>query len=161
MKGFPSILILDANGAVVAETGYKKGGAAKYLKHLDKTVKAYPSRREWVLSVETAGDGIFKRVQDSFESASRELASDGRTPSKAEVVKAIAPALERAVSELQTLLDAENAKVLPEKGVPKSVRKERKELLAMIAKVREAMLKDLAEAKNPPPDDEDDDDDED
>lgn len=34
VRGFPTVLILDGTGVVVAKTGYRKGGAAAYAKHL-------------------------------------------------------------------------------------------------------------------------------
>ena len=36
IKGYPTILLLDHTGKVVAETGYRKGGAAKYVEHLEQ-----------------------------------------------------------------------------------------------------------------------------
>lgn len=34
IQGFPTALVLGADGEVKATTGYRRGGAAKYLKHL-------------------------------------------------------------------------------------------------------------------------------
>ncbi len=34
VSGFPTALILDGDGKKVGETGYRKGGAAEYVKHL-------------------------------------------------------------------------------------------------------------------------------
>lgn len=34
VRGFPTILLLSADGKLLAETGYQKGGAAKYVAHL-------------------------------------------------------------------------------------------------------------------------------
>ena len=39
IKGFPTILILDANGNVLAKTGYRRGGAAAYVEHLKNILK--------------------------------------------------------------------------------------------------------------------------
>lgn len=36
VKGFPTILLADADGEIYARTGYKKGGAETYLAHLDE-----------------------------------------------------------------------------------------------------------------------------
>jgi protein disulfide-isomerase len=33
-NGYPTILLVDAEGKKLAETGYKEGGAAKYVEHL-------------------------------------------------------------------------------------------------------------------------------
>jgi protein disulfide-isomerase len=37
IQGFPTILLIDGQGKLVAQTGYQPGGAAKYVEHL----KAY------------------------------------------------------------------------------------------------------------------------
>ena len=34
VKEYPTILLLDAEGKKIGETGYQKGGAAKYVEHL-------------------------------------------------------------------------------------------------------------------------------
>ena len=39
VRGFPTILILDADGKVIKQTSYKPGGAENYVKHL-KEIKA-------------------------------------------------------------------------------------------------------------------------
>lgn len=38
VRGFPTVLLLDADGKVLARTGYKRGGAAKYVKHVKELV---------------------------------------------------------------------------------------------------------------------------
>ena len=34
IRGFPSVLLLDATGKLLAQTGYQPGGAGKYVEHL-------------------------------------------------------------------------------------------------------------------------------
>jgi len=34
IQGFPTVLLLDADGKVLARTGYRPGGAASYIEHL-------------------------------------------------------------------------------------------------------------------------------
>lgn len=34
VKGFPTIMLIDANGKEIARTGYQQGGAEAYVKHL-------------------------------------------------------------------------------------------------------------------------------
>ncbi|MBM4148467.1 MAG: thioredoxin family protein [Lentisphaerae bacterium] len=34
VQGFPTVLILDAEGKVIGKTGYRRGGAAAYIEHL-------------------------------------------------------------------------------------------------------------------------------
>jgi protein disulfide-isomerase len=39
VKGCPTVLLLDAEGKVIARTGYKAGGAGAYVKHLQELLK--------------------------------------------------------------------------------------------------------------------------
>ena len=41
IQGFPTILLLDAAGQIVAKSGYRPGGPAEYLKHLAACVEMY------------------------------------------------------------------------------------------------------------------------
>ncbi len=38
VRGFPTVLLLDSEGKVLARTGYQKGGAGAYVKHVKKLV---------------------------------------------------------------------------------------------------------------------------
>ncbi len=39
VKGFPTIVLLDSKGYIVATTGYREGGAAAYVSHLQSLLK--------------------------------------------------------------------------------------------------------------------------
>lgn len=39
VEGFPTIILVDADGEVLAETGYRRGGAEAYVKHLKELLK--------------------------------------------------------------------------------------------------------------------------
>ncbi len=39
IRGYPTILLLDADGKELARTGYQRGGPEKYVKHLQKLLK--------------------------------------------------------------------------------------------------------------------------
>jgi tetratricopeptide (TPR) repeat protein len=41
VQGYPTILVMDAEGKVVAKTGYQQGGPEKYVKHLAKFVEVH------------------------------------------------------------------------------------------------------------------------
>lgn len=41
VQGFPTILVLDAEGQLIARTGYRPGGPEEYLKHLTEFVTAH------------------------------------------------------------------------------------------------------------------------
>lgn len=38
VKGFPTVLLLDADGKVVARTGYRRGGVESYVEHLKSLI---------------------------------------------------------------------------------------------------------------------------
>lgn len=38
IRGYPTVLLLDAEGKVLAQTGYQEGGAAAYVEHLKKLI---------------------------------------------------------------------------------------------------------------------------
>jgi protein disulfide-isomerase len=44
VEGFPTILLLDAKGQVLAQTGYQRGGAAAYVKHLEELLAKPPQK---------------------------------------------------------------------------------------------------------------------
>jgi protein disulfide-isomerase len=39
VRGFPTVLILDADGNQVGKTGYRRGGAKPYIEHLEELAK--------------------------------------------------------------------------------------------------------------------------
>ena len=39
VRGFPTVLLLDAEGNVKATTGYQRGGADKYVEHLKELIQ--------------------------------------------------------------------------------------------------------------------------
>lgn len=39
IRGFPTVLLLDAEGEVLERTGYQKGGAAAYVEHIKDLLK--------------------------------------------------------------------------------------------------------------------------
>ncbi len=39
IQGFPTVLLLDKNGKVIGETGYRKGGPEKYVENIKKLIK--------------------------------------------------------------------------------------------------------------------------
>lgn len=45
IQGFPTVLLLDAKGKVIARTGYKPGGASVYIEHLNDLLKQAAAAR--------------------------------------------------------------------------------------------------------------------
>ena len=44
IRGFPTVLVMDAEGEVLARTGYRKGGVKEYIKHLDSIAEAHRAK---------------------------------------------------------------------------------------------------------------------
>lgn len=46
IQGFPTLLLLEADGkTVIAKTGYQKGGAENYVKHIKELLSDYQERK--------------------------------------------------------------------------------------------------------------------
>jgi protein disulfide-isomerase len=39
VRGYPTVLLLDSKGKVIATTGYRRGGAKKYVEYLEKLLE--------------------------------------------------------------------------------------------------------------------------
>lgn len=102
IHGFPTILVMDSSGTVIARTGYRKGGAAAYVKHLDAIVSAGPYMKEWVESLQKRLDAILEDSGRAMDQLPKD-ALGGRI----KVAK-------KALEELNELLAAEKAKTPPE-----------------------------------------------
>lgn len=46
VEGFPTVLLLDAGGKVIARTGYRPGGAAAYVKHLETLLRSATTNQQ-------------------------------------------------------------------------------------------------------------------
>jgi thioredoxin-related protein len=44
VRGFPTVILLSADGELVGKTGYRKGGPKKYIEHLRDLVKTYKAK---------------------------------------------------------------------------------------------------------------------
>ena len=52
IRGFPTVLVLDAKGGVVFQGGYEKGGPKKYLEMLKRSVKEAPDIAKYIKPIE-------------------------------------------------------------------------------------------------------------
>ena len=59
IQGFPTALILDAEGKIVAKTGYRRGGPAKYVKHLKALKKNGPE----IMKITEEIEALYKRLE--------------------------------------------------------------------------------------------------
>jgi thioredoxin-related protein len=59
VEGYPTILLCDAKGAPYASTGYEKGGAAAYVKHLEN-LKSQKAKRDEAFAKASQASGVEK-----------------------------------------------------------------------------------------------------
>ncbi|MDA1044006.1 MAG: thioredoxin family protein [Verrucomicrobia bacterium] len=52
IKGFPTVLLLNADGSVIEQTGYQRGGPEKYVAHLKSLLKPAPLPSDEVLDAQ-------------------------------------------------------------------------------------------------------------
>ena len=52
VRGFPTVLVLDAKGEVVYQAGYQQGGPKKYLEMLDFEIKNAPDIKKYIKPIE-------------------------------------------------------------------------------------------------------------
>ena len=62
VRGYPTVLILDAEGNKLTETGYRRGGPEKYLKHLAEKKVAMVEFKAFKESVKTLEKGSAERI---------------------------------------------------------------------------------------------------
>ena len=69
IEGFPTILMMDAGGQVIAKTGYRAGGPEEYVKHLADFTAIY----ENVVKMKGAGQGPGARPRQAARPVGRRL----------------------------------------------------------------------------------------
>ena len=62
IHGFPSVLIMDAEGNTLYSTGYRRGGAKAYLKHLDDVTVMLAVKEKISKEIEGLDKGSAKRL---------------------------------------------------------------------------------------------------
>lgn len=95
VRGLPTVLVIDANEKVLAQSGYQAGGAKKWLASLDKEVKIAPVREE-ALGKQVAD---LKAVMDRLDSKLANVVPS----SKAEMDKMVGDALKEELPALTEL----------------------------------------------------------
>ena len=74
VHGFPTVLVLDADGKKVAEMGYDDGGPAKYLEKLEEEVKYGPDIKKYIDPIEETLNGPEKAMQKEMQEAMKRIA---------------------------------------------------------------------------------------
>ncbi len=146
VKGFPTVLLLDAEGEVMARTGYREGGAEEYLKELAELPKIYQNvlackakldktqglaraklLDEIVEGYDKLGIGSEEEAEKDVTAWGKEIiALDPDNKAGLKVKYEFPPALDEAMKLLQTgeAAEAREAvdKALAWKGVPAELR---------------------------------------
>jgi len=84
IRGYPTVLVLDAQGGVLGKTGYQRGGGEKYLRHLEKLVANGPLVMKHLKPYRDE----FVRLTGAFEAESKKLLKDVPRSDKAAVAAA-------------------------------------------------------------------------
>jgi len=77
VRGYPTVLVLDEKGEVLFKTGYRKGGPAKYLEHLEKEVKDAPMVNKHIKPIEEKLEKAEKAIEEAIGAKEKELRKDG------------------------------------------------------------------------------------
>ena len=74
IHGFPTVLILDADGKKVAEMGYDAGGPEKYLEKIEEEVKYGPDIKKYINPIEEKLKGPGEAMQKEMQEAMKGIA---------------------------------------------------------------------------------------
>lgn len=151
IRGFPTVLVLDAKGEIVHKTGYKSGGPEKYLKMLDLEIKYGPDIKKYITPIEEVFrpydialrkemGAIRKKVEEKYP----ELKADASAEEQEKRWKAMGEEGQRLMSEVMEAKLAPLCESLMAKAqamaVPEHL-KEKKEALIARYKQNLAMMK--------------------
>jgi thioredoxin-related protein len=67
IEGFPTIMLLDANGEPFAQTGYEAGGPVKYLAHLAELLKANTAEGRKAFAQTKKDEGLVRGYGSELE----------------------------------------------------------------------------------------------
>ena len=84
VRGYPSVLILDAKGEVLAETGYDKCGPVKYLEKLNSIAKNGPLLKKHIKPYEEKFMKLGRKFDSDMRAAIKEATDKGVDKEKAE-----------------------------------------------------------------------------
>lgn len=88
IQGFPTIMLVDADGRPYAKTGYQAGGAEKYVEHLAEKRKIKVKRdAAFSASLKLKGVEKAKKLDEGLTAVGSELAAIGYMPVIEEIIK--------------------------------------------------------------------------
>ena len=91
IRGYPTVLLLDAKGEVLAQTGYQKGGPEKYLAHVKGLVQNGPLLQKYIKPYEKRFEALGRKFGESANAVAAKVTGDRAAKEKA--VKAAFPTL--------------------------------------------------------------------
>ena len=79
IQGFPTVLILDADGKKVAEMGYDAGGPERYLEKIEEEIKYGPDIKKYIDPIEEKlkgpGEAMQKEMQEAMKRVAKKYAA--------------------------------------------------------------------------------------
>ena len=123
VHGFPTVLLLDAQGKVLAQTGYQKGGPEKYLAHVKGLVKNGPLLQKHIKPYEAKIEAVFRKLGKEVEAAAGKAGGDNKAKEAAAkaAVQKLSGATIAELNKLRGEIDAEK--------VPDAISDDKAELL--------------------------------
>ena len=91
IRGYPTVLLLDAKGEVLAQTGYQEGGPEKYLAHVKGLVQNGPQLQKHIKPYEKRFEALGRKFGESANAVAAKVTGDRAAKEKA--VKAAFPTL--------------------------------------------------------------------
>ena len=83
VRGYPTVLLLDSKGEVLAKTGYQKGGPKKYLAHVNGLVKNGPLLQKHIKPYEKKFEAIGARLNEAADAIAQKTPGDREAKKKA------------------------------------------------------------------------------
>ena len=135
VRGYPTVLLLDAKGEVLAQTGYRKGGPEAYLAHVKGLMQNGPLLKKHIKPYETRLEAIGRKLGESAEAIAAKVTGDSEAKEKA--VKAAFPKLAGpALADMKAL-----RKDLVAEQVPEAIANDKDKLLKQIDRAVEFLTK--------------------
>jgi len=83
ISGYPTVLLLDAQGKVLAQTGYRKGGPEKYIAHLKGLAANGPALQKYIKPYEKKVAAIGGRLNAAAKAVADKTKGDDAAKRKA------------------------------------------------------------------------------
>lgn len=138
IRGYPTVLILDAKGEVLAQTGYQRGGPVKYLEHLKGLVKNAPLKDKHIKPFERKFESLVRKFGESMEAAVSKAKEADREKTAKDAMKKLAGPLAAEITALRKEFLAEK--------IPAELAGDKDALLKQIDQAVKA-LKQMSEGK--------------